>query len=157
MSGTIQSANAGVATSIPSTALSTEIAGVKAPSAYSNAAPKIPRYTISPARRQTARQSAPLHERHEGEHPALSLVVGADDDDVVLDRHHEHERPDDQREHAQDVPGSHGDGVRSVKRLPHRIQRAGTDVPVDDTEGGEGEKREVTSSRLFGGAFHLSL
>ena len=48
MSGTTHRASAGVATRMPSTALMTEIAGVKAPSAYSNAAPKIPSTVIKP-------------------------------------------------------------------------------------------------------------
>jgi hypothetical protein len=42
VTGITREASAGVATSSPSTALSTEIAGVRAPSAYSSADPKMP-------------------------------------------------------------------------------------------------------------------
>ena len=37
-----------------------------------------------PPRRQPAHRAAPVHERHEGEHAAFALVVGADDHYVVL-------------------------------------------------------------------------
>ena len=43
MSGTTYGRNSGVTTSSPSTALSTEIAGVIIPSPYSSAVPKMPR------------------------------------------------------------------------------------------------------------------
>ena len=79
---------------------------------------------------------------HEGEDPPFSPVVGAEDEDEVLDRDDEDEGPEDQREHAQDVGRRDGDGVGAVKTLPHRVERARPDVAVHDAEGAQGEGEE---------------
>jgi hypothetical protein len=44
---------------------------------------------------------AASQQRQERQAAAFTLVVGAHDDDDVLDRHDEHHRPEDQRQHAQ--------------------------------------------------------
>jgi hypothetical protein len=42
-----------------------------------------------------------LGKRHEREHTAFALVVGAHDEDCVLDRHHEDQCPEHQRDHTE--------------------------------------------------------
>ena len=42
------------------------------------------------------------HQRGQRQQPALAAVVGAHDDDDVFDRDDQHQRPDDQRQGAQD-------------------------------------------------------
>jgi hypothetical protein len=86
----------------------------------------------------------------EGEDAALAVVVGAQDEDAVLDRDDEDERPEDERQHAEDVGGRRGDGVRAVEALAQRVERAGADVPVDDAERGQRKNGEVAAARRDG-------
>src|SRR6266496_3806393 len=88
----------------------------------------------------------------EGEHPALALVVGADDHDVVFHCHDEQQRPEDQREHAEHIPRCDGNAVLTMERLAQGVQRAGADVAVHHTEGQQREPREVAASRMASGA-----
>ena len=60
----------------------------------------------------------PLGQRHERERAALAVVVGADEDDDVFDRHHEDQRPEDQRQDAEDQPSP---TCRHRRRLAARI------------------------------------
>jgi hypothetical protein len=69
----------------PSTALSTEMAGVIAPSPYSSAVPNTPSATSRPAL-VTCGSRLRHHERGEREDPALTLVVGLHHEQQVLDR-----------------------------------------------------------------------
>ena len=145
----------GVATSRPSTAPSTEIAGVIMPSPYSSAAPKRPSAISSgPADGEArplfgvlARQGR--HERGQREDAAFALVVGAQHERDVLDRHHEHQRPEDQRQHAEHVVVRRRHRVRSEEALAHRVERAGADVAVDHAERGQGERKQWNRLGLF--------
>ncbi len=80
---------------------------------------------------------ARLDQREQGEDPALAVVVRAHDEREVLDGDHQQERPDDQRQDAQDV------GVRDLERvlaeeaLAQRVERRGADVAVDHAEGAQ--------------------
>ena len=56
------------------------------------------------------------NERHESEDAALSPVVRSQDEDEVLHRDHQRERPEDEGQHAQDVLPRDGDAVRAVRR-----------------------------------------
>ena len=93
-------------TSSPSIAPSTEIAGVIMP---------------SPNRKRRAeyaeddqdRSAPPIvgallvlqQQREHREHAAFAAVVGAQDEDEVLDAHDEDQRPEDERQDAVDVRG----------------------------------------------------
>jgi hypothetical protein len=100
--GTIQWRSAGAATCRPSTAPSTEIAGVMTPSPKKIAVPKMPT-------KRSVRRSAglflhrPRGEREHRDQAALAVVVGAQDEDDVLDRDDHRDRPEDEREDAVDV------------------------------------------------------
>ena len=96
--GSTHCLNSGDGTSGPSTAPSTVIGGVIMPSPKNSAAPKMPR---NPHRGQprTLLPTA-LHQRGERHDPALAVVVGAHDHHHVLQGHHQHQRPEAQREQA---------------------------------------------------------
>ena len=81
--------------------------------------------------------SARCGERHERQRAALALVVGPQQDEDVLDRDDEHERPQDQRQHAEDHLAGHGGPAagRGGHRLAEGVERARADIAVDDAEG----------------------
>ena len=136
----------GVAMSSPSTALSTEMAGVIMPSPYRSAAPKMPsstsgqrsvvlRILIGVARAVSARMPPSpwlSARRHEGD---------------VLAGDHQNQRPEHQGRHAHDVCGRRFNGMRAVKALAQRIQRRRADVPVNDSEGGHRQGQQVSTAR----------
>ena len=76
---------------------------------------------------------AGVYERQEGEYPALSVVVGRHDVPEVLHAHHQDERPEDEREHAENPlgapPGWH---VRDA--FAHGVEGARAYVAEDDAE-----------------------
>jgi hypothetical protein len=84
-------------------------------------------------------------ERRERENAALAMVVGAEHEYEVLDGDDDDERPEDERQDAEDVIVGRLDGVRPVKALAERIERARADVTVDDAEGEQTEGGEVPS------------
>ncbi len=75
----------------------------------------------------------PQSERRQRENTALPAIVGPHDDDDVLHRDHDDERPGDQREHP--VNHLRRDGAaNTVEALPDGIERRGSDVAIDDAE-----------------------
>ncbi|MBS1246794.1 MAG: hypothetical protein H6R47_993 [Proteobacteria bacterium] len=96
-----------------------------------------------------------LHQCHERHDAALALVVSAHDEHHVLHRHHDDERPEDQRQHAEHVGRRHLHGVRAMECLFHGVQGAGADVTVHDADGGDGECREVLAGWI-GGLAHAA-
>ena len=78
---------------------------------------------------------APLllkNERQQRENSALAVVVRAHYENDVLDADDDYQRPDDQREDAVDVVGGWLDAMFELEAFAQRVQRTGTDVPVDD-------------------------
>ena len=61
----------------------------------------------------------------------------------VLHRDDQQQRIDDEREHAEHVVVRRRHRVRSEEALAHRVERAGADVAVDDTDGGERERQQL--------------
>ena len=82
-------------------------------------------------------------QRGQREDAAFALVVGAHHDRHVLDRDDEHQRVDDQREHAEHVLVRRRHGVRAEEALAQGVQRAGADVAVDDAERGQREREQA--------------
>jgi hypothetical protein len=72
------------------------------------------------------------NETQQGEDAALAVVARAHDEGQVLHRHDEHERPEDEREHAEHVLRARGDAVLAAERLGEREERVGPEVAVDD-------------------------
>jgi hypothetical protein len=77
------------------------------------------------------------HQRHDA---ALALVVGAQDQRHVLERDHDDQRPEHQREDAQHVLRRDRHRVVGVAEdFLEGVQRAGADVAIDHAERGQGE------------------
>ena len=83
------------------------------------------------------------HERDEREDAALAAVVGAHHEQQILDRHDDDERPEDERQHAEDVGSRHRNRMSSGEAFAERIQRARPDVAVHDAERSKNEKRQA--------------
>ena len=92
-------------------------------------------------------------EGEQGENAPLAPIVRAQDEDDVLDADDEDERPDDQREDADDVRRGRHDAVLLPEALAKGVQRARSDVAVNDAERGEGEYAEAPARR--GGVLRL--
>jgi hypothetical protein len=69
---------------------------------------------------------------------------------VVLDPHDENERPEDEREDAEDVHGLERDGMPPREAHAKSVQRARPDVAVHDRERCDGEEEELPPPRLPG-------
>src|SRR5689334_21073095 len=107
--GSTTFANPGSISSRPSTALNTETAGVIMLSQKNRAVP----------------------EREQRQHAAFALVVRTHDDDDVLDRHRQDERPEDEREQPENARRIVR--ARCFHRFLEGVQRARADIAVDDT------------------------
>jgi hypothetical protein len=87
-----------------------------------------------------------LRQSHQREHPALALVVSAHDEEDVFQRHHQKQRPERQRHHAEDGGASH----RVFGRLTHGrlegVERAGADIAEHDANGADRQPPEAGSS-----------
>jgi hypothetical protein len=98
-----------------------------------------------------------LDQRGEREDPALALVVGAEHEYQVLEHHHQHQGPEEQRQHAEHLRRvvhpvrRRGDrvllGGRRRQALAHRVERRGADVAVDHAERCERQPGELLSVR----------
>ena len=83
-------------------------------------------------------------QRDQRQDAALALVVGAHHEQQVLDRHRDDQRPEDQRQHAEDVAGvTPGSACDAGEAFAQRVERARADVAVDDAERGEDEERDA--------------
>ena len=99
-------------------------------------------------RMQPRRSSGSLRgQRREGHDAALAAVVGTQDQDDVLERHDDHQGPEDRRDGADHVRGVENDRVDGVEDLLHRVQRAGADVAVHDAERAERQHAEGLPAR----------
>ena len=85
-----------------------------------------------------------LRQRHERERAALPLVVRPQQDEHVFERDHDDQRPQDQREHAEHGIARQGAaGGCGRNRFTKRIERARSDVAVDDTDAADGQRPEA--------------
>ena len=89
---------------------------------------------------RTVRDALAVHQRQQRQDPAFTVVVGAQDQHDVFERHHCQERPEDQRNDPQHV----GRGRRRLagggEGDSERIERACADIPEDDADRGEREE-----------------
>src|SRR6185312_13456569 len=83
------------------------------------------------------------HQRQEREDAAFAVVVGAHDEADVLDADDERERPEDEREEAEDVGGARRHAVLGADALLERVEGAGADVAEDDAESAERQRRRA--------------
>ena len=141
--GTISSSSDGSTTLSPSTAESTEIAGVIMLSPKNSAAPKMPSAASTMAGALRPRAAPPAQQRDQRHDAALAVVVGAHRQQDVGDRDDDHHRPEDQRDDAEHVVRADRDRVR-VGRVEHGLQgvdRAGADVAEHHAERADHDGR----------------
>ena len=86
-------------------------------------------------------------EREQREDATLAAIVGAHDEDDVLDADDEDQRPDDEREDAVDVGRNRSQSMLYLEALAQRIQGAGADVSVDNAQREECEFCETAAAR----------
>ena len=144
--GTTYGSKTGVATRRPSTALSTEMAG------RDDAVAEEQRRAEQPGAEDEPRAPALrlLGQRHQRQHAALAAVVGAHDEQHVLDGDDQDQRPQDQRQQAEHVLRRDGEAVRLAEAFLQRVERAGADVAVDDADCGERQAGEVVLPGVSG-------
>ena len=126
----------------PSSAESTEIAGVMIASPENSAAPATPKKKTSVERRP----SAFLGQRHEGQRTALALVVGAHQEQNVFGRHRVKQRPEQQRHGADHRLVAEAAVLRVSQRLAQRVEGTRSDIAVDDADRRD---REPDHGRWF--------
>jgi hypothetical protein len=96
-----------------------------------------PRAGLDPAHAEQGEQ---------GDDAALAAVVGAQDEDAVLDRDHHDQRPQDERQHAQQrVRGKHAAAPGGTRGFLQGIKGTGPDIAEHDPESTEDER----SGRAF--------
>ena len=79
----------------------------------------------------------------EREDAAFAVVVGTQDQDHVLQRHHQHQGPEDDRNDADDADGVQRHRVGRRKNGAHGVQRAGADISVNHPQGGQRRGRQA--------------
>ncbi len=83
-------------------------------------------------------------ERGQGQRAALPVVVGAQQNQHVLERDHDDQRPQDKRQHAEnDVARDRAGLDRRHDRLAKRVERARADVAIDDPHAAEGQRPQT--------------
>ncbi len=82
------------------------------------------------------------HQREQRQDAALAPVVGAHDHGEILEGHHEVERPEDQREHAQHVVLGHRHAMGPGETFLQGVERAGADVAIHNPERAERQDRQ---------------
>src|SRR5438105_916105 len=109
-------------------------------SAYS-ASPPVRQSTTEPSSKKPTSPGVATREREDA---ALALVVGAHDEDEVLDDDDQRQRPEEQRNDAEHRARIGCDLEVLVRQtLAHRVQGRRADVAVDDAERAEREHREL--------------
>src|SRR5450755_3171048 len=81
-------------------------------------------------------------ERQERHNAALTFIVGAHDEDDILERYDEHQRPEDRRQAAEHVRRVERNAVRWIECFLGRVERARANVAVNDAERGKGQPCE---------------
>ena len=83
------------------------------------------------------------NERGKRQNPALAPVVGAHDQRYVFERHDDHQRPENRRQHAEDVFVRERERVRAGECGTERVERARADVAVNDADRADHERRHA--------------
>ena len=74
------------------------------------------------------------------------MIVRVQHENEVLDRNDNDQRPEDERKDAQDVSRRGNDGMRSMKAFAESVERARSDVAVDDTNRGKRENEKISTT-----------
>jgi hypothetical protein len=70
----------------------------------------------------------------ESEDASFPAIVGAQDEDQILDADDENERPYDERQNSIDILGDRGESVFRLEALLKRVKRTRADIAVYDAE-----------------------
>ena len=90
-----------------------------------------------------------LRERHQGKGAAFAVEVGPQENEDVLERDEQEQRPHDQREDAQHGVGcDDGFAGGGDHGFAKGVDRAGADVAVDDADGAERQRPELAGLRI---------
>ena len=123
----------------PSSAESTEIAGVMIASPQNNAAPATPMQEND--RRAPAQRD--LGQRLQRQNAAFALVVRLHEEQHVFRRHDDQQRPDDQRHDADDLTNAEAGILEMAERGLQRVERAGADVAEHDADRAQRQEPEI--------------
>ena len=96
-----------------------------------------PRHRDQPGRFALQVLHGLLHQNH---HAAFAFVVGMEDKNHIFQRHHQNQRPDNQRYKTEDARFAHPH-MRGQKGFFQGVKRAGADVAVNDAERGQHHRR----------------
>ena len=78
-------------------------------------------------------------ERQKGKRAAFAAIVGAHRHRDIFDRDDQHQRPEDQAQHAKDVQPVDRQWMRANEAFLHRVKRRGADIAVHDADRAEHE------------------
>jgi hypothetical protein len=92
-----------------------------------------------------------LRQRHQGQRAALAVVVRAKQDQHIFQRHHDNQRPQDQRDHPKDCLRFDDAGGPAGRNhgFPQRVERAGADIAIDDADAADQEGFEARGGMRF--------
>jgi hypothetical protein len=92
-----------------------------------------------------------MGESHQCERSAFPVVVGAEQDNHVLHRDDEDQRPDDEREDAENRLFSNRPLAAAGRqyRFTKGIERARADVAIDDTDRAKHQRQKIATGRVF--------
>ena len=139
VSGTTNSVNAGLANLSPSTAESTEIAGVITEVTEKHRGAD----DADDENKSGAPAERACRQRSERKRAALPVIVSAQQDQNVLERHRYDQRPDDERKHAKhDATGNDVVSTGRDCRLAKGVKRTCPDVAIDNADTAECQGQE---------------
>ena len=92
-----------------------------------------------------------IGERHQRERAAFAVIVGAEQDQHVFDGDDQDQRPDDERQDAEDhrLERSLAASRRRMHGFAQRIERARADVAIDDADAAERQPPKIPARRCF--------
>ena len=102
------------------------------------------RRTDNPERQNDRRPLSQGAQRqgHQGQGATLALVVGLHQEIDVLERHDQQQRPEHQRDDAQNRQFAGAPALGMRERLSHGVERTGADIAEHNADGAECESEE---------------
>ena len=75
-----------------------------------------------------------IEQCHQGDDAALPLIIGAQYKGQILDRYHQHQRPQNQRQHSQQIGPVEHRRAGTAEAFAQGVERTGTDVAEHHTQ-----------------------
>ncbi len=96
-----------------------------------------------------------LRQRHQRQRAALALIVHAQHEHDIFERHQNHQRPKDERDDADHFAAFKAIAGDVLDRFTEGIERAGADIAIDDADRTKRERPKagmpVCARRIMGG------